>query len=123
MPEIIAIGVESDGSIGANLPGPDEGADGEVMLDIEVAAAVAPRAKIAVYFALNTDNGFLAALTTAIHDRVHRPSVVSISWGSSEDDNTGQALRAFNEALQDAAALGVTVCCSAGDDGSSDALA
>jgi len=122
MPEITAIGVESDGSTGANLPGPDAGADGEVMLDIEVAAAVAPKAKIAVYFALNTDNGFLAALTTAIHDKVHRPSVVSISWGSSEDDNTGQALRAFNEALQDAAALGVTVCCSAGDDGSSDAV-
>ena len=35
------------------------------MLDIEVAGAVAPGAKIVVYFAPNTDAGFLDAITTA----------------------------------------------------------
>src|SRR5438445_4133324 len=90
------------------------------MLDIEVAGAVAPKAAIAVYFALNTDDGFLAAFNAALHDTVRKPSVISISWGSSEDANTNQARNAFDLALQDAAALGVTVCCSAGDDGSSD---
>ena len=115
-----AVGVASDGGVGANLPGVDPNADGEVMLDIEVAGAVAPKAKIAVYFALNTDNGFLAAVNTALHDSVRKPSVISISWGSTEELNTPQALRAFNLVLEDAAALGVTVCCSSGDDGSSD---
>jgi kumamolisin len=119
-PQVTAVGVASDGSHGANVPGPDPNADGEVMLDIEVAGAVAPKARIAVYFALNTDNGFLTALNTALHDTVRKPSVVSISWGSAEHLNTQQARNAFDQALQDAAALGVTVCCSSGDDGSSD---
>jgi len=119
-PKVTAIGVASNGTTGANLPGPSPNADAEVMLDIEVAGAVAPKAKIAVYFALNTDDGFLAAVNAALHDTVRKPSVISISWGSSEDSNTEQARTAFNQVLQDAAALGVTVCCSAGDDGSSD---
>jgi kumamolisin len=119
-PQVTAIGVASDGSHGANVPGKDADADGEVMLDIEVAAAVAPKAKIAVYFALNTDNGFLAALNAALHDSVHKPSVISFSWGFAEDFGTEQAREAFDLALQDAAHLGVTVCCSSGDDGSSD---
>jgi kumamolisin len=120
VPNVTAVGVSSNDGTGANVPGPDANADGEVMLDIEVAGAVAPKANIAVYFALNTDDGFLAALNTALHDNVRKPSVISISWGSSEDANTVQALTAFNQVLQDAAALGVTVCCSSGDDGSSD---
>jgi kumamolisin len=119
-PHVTAVAVASDGSAGANVPGPDPNADGEVMLDIEVAGAVAPKAKIAVYFALNTDNGFIAAVNTALHDTVRRPSVISISWGSPEDLNTAQSLDAFNQILQDAATLGVTVCCAAGDAGSSD---
>jgi subtilase family serine protease len=45
--------------------GPTKDANGEVMLDIEVAGAVAPGAKIAVYFAPNTDEGFLNALSAA----------------------------------------------------------
>jgi len=119
-PNVVAVGVASNGSVGANVPGPDPNADGEVMLDIEVVGAVAPKATIAVYFALNTDDGFLAAVNTALHDQVRKPSVISISWGSAEDFNTIQARNAFHQVLQDAAALGVTVCCSSGDDGSSD---
>ena len=95
-------------------------ADGEVLLDIEVAGAIASGARIAVYFAPNTDAGFLNAISTAIHDPVARPSVLSISWGGPEASWTAQAMKAMDAALQDAAALGVTVCCAAGDDGSSD---
>jgi kumamolisin len=120
MPDVTAVGVASNGGVGANVPGPDPSSDGEVMLDIEVAGAVAPKAKIAVYFSLNTDDGFLAAVNAALHDNLRKPSVISISWGSAEDLNTQQARDAFNQALIDAARLGVTVCCSAGDDGSSD---
>ena len=94
--------------------------DGEVVLDIEVVGAVVPDARIAVYFAPNTDQGFLDAINAAIHDTVRRPSVISISWGGAESEWTSQALNAFNAAFHDAALLGITVCAAAGDDGSTD---
>lgn len=95
-------------------------ADGEVVLDIEVAGGVAPGARIAVYFARNTDQGFLDAINAAIHDAERKPSVISISWGAPEPEWTPQALAAFDAAFHDAALLGISVCSAAGDSGSSD---
>jgi kumamolisin len=97
-----------------------DGPDAEVDLDIEVAGAVAPGANIVVYFAPNTDAGFLDAITTAVHDTRNNPSVISISWGAAESAWTKQAMLAMDSAFQDAAALGVTICCASGDDGSGD---
>jgi len=115
-PKVVAVRV--DGA--TNHPGAADSADGEVMLDIEVAGAIAPRATIAVYFAPNTDKGFLDAITLAIHDTQHRPTVISISWGNPEKNWTQQALNSFDQAFQTAALLGITVCCAAGDAGSAD---
>ena len=107
----------------ANHPtGDPTGPDAEVCLDIEVAAAVAPGADIAVYFAPNTDRGFVDAVTTAIHDDVNKPSVISISWGNAESLWSGQTRRALNQAFQDAAAAGITITVASGDDGSRDNL-
>ena len=106
---------------GSNNPtGDPNGPDGEVMLDIEVCGAIAPGAKIVAYFAENTDAGFLNAITTAIHDSTNNPSVLSISWGGPESSWTQQAMTSMDEAFQSAAAMGVTVCVAAGDDGSTD---
>ncbi len=118
-PTVRAIRVDG----GRNHPTNANSADGEVMLDIEVAAAIAPKALIAVYFAPNTNQGFLDAITTAVHDAVHKPSVISISWGSAEANWTAQSMTQFDQAFQAAAAMGVTVCCAAGDNGSSDGVA
>jgi kumamolisin len=108
---------------GSNAPtGDPNGSDGEVMLDIEVAGAIAPGANIVVYFAENTDAGFLNAITTAVHDSTNHPSVVSISWGGPESTWTQQAMTSMDEAFQAAAAMGVTVCVAAGDDGSTDGV-
>jgi len=108
---------------GRNQPtGQPQGPDGEVMLDIEVAGAIAPGARIAVYFAPNTDAGFLQAISAAAHDSLRTPSVISISWGGPESSWTAQSLRAYDDAFQAAAAMGVTVCCACGDHGSSDGL-
>ena len=108
-----------DGAV--NQAGQDpNGADGEVLLDIEVAGAVAPGAAQVVYFAPNTDQGFVDAVTTAVHASP-TPTAVSISWGQSEDAWTGQGRDALDQAMADAAALGITVCVAAGDNGSSDA--
>ena len=116
LPKVTSVSVDR----AHNQPSTPNSADGEVMLDIEVAAAIAPRANIAVYFAPNTDRGFLDAITTAIHDKIRKPSVISISWGGPEASWTPQAMQAFDQAFQDAATLGVTVCCASGDDGSAD---
>ena len=116
-PSVTAVSV--DGA--SNQPvGDPNSADGEVLLDIEVVGAIASGAKIAVYFAPNTDQGFLDAITTAVHDNVRQPSIVSISWGGAESTWTAQSLTAYDQAFQDAGLLGVTVCCASGDDGSAD---
>ncbi|HEX3573603.1 MAG TPA: S53 family peptidase [Rhodopila sp.] len=109
---------------GKNHPtGDPNGPDGEVMLDIEVVSAIAPEAVIVVYFAPNTDAGFLDAITTATHDTINKPSVISISWGGPESSWTQQAMTAFDSAFQAAAAMGITVCVASGDDGSTDGVA
>jgi kumamolisin len=115
-PGITAVGVDG----GTNKPSTASSADGEVMLDIEVAASVAPGAKIAVYFSPNTDQGFLDAITTAVHDATNKPSVISISWGGPESSWTNQSMTAMDAACQSAAALGITITVAAGDDGSTD---
>lgn len=109
-----------------NAPGSPE--DGEVVLDVEVTGALAPGASIVVYFARFTAAGWVEALTKAIHDRRHRPSVISNSWGWSEFEDAGTlawtpaVLDEVETVLAEAANLGVTVISAAGDDGSTDAI-
>ncbi|GAA3753997.1 S53 family peptidase [Microbacterium kribbense] len=115
LPAVSAVGV--DGA--ANSPGTDPNSDGEVMLDIEVAGALAPAAEFLVYFAPNTDAGFLDAIAEAYRADT-APTAMSISWGQSEDQWTPQARTAMDQALADAALRGVTVTVAAGDNGSGD---
>lgn len=115
VPQVSSVSVDG----GRNAPtGDPNSADLEVMLDIEVSGAIAPGANIVVYFAPLSDRGFIDAVTTAVFDALHRPSVISISWGSAESNYTLQFMQAFDHALQAAALVGVTVCCASGDDGS-----
>ena len=117
-PKVTAVSVDG----GTNSPGTDPNADGEVMLDIEVLGAVAPGANIAVYFAPNTDQGFIDALSTAVHDATNKPSAVSISWGGPEDSWTAQARTQMEQILTEGAAAGVTVTVASGDNGSTDGV-
>ena len=98
--------------------GDPNGPDGEVMLDIEVAATIAPEAVIVVYFAAISDAGFLVAVSTAFHDDQNRPSVISISLASPEASWTPKAMAALDQAFQAAALMGITVCVASGDHGS-----
>jgi len=118
-PKVVAISVDG----GHNKPtGDPSGPDGEVMLDIEVAGAVAPKSTLAVYFAPNTDKGFYDAIAAAVHDTRYNPSVISISWGGPESSWSQQSLTEFNTLFEDAATLGVTVCAASGDNGSTDGV-
>ena len=115
-PTVIAVPVDG----GANAPGDPNGADGEVALDIQVAGAIAPGAKIAVYFSPNTNQGFQDAVSAAIHDTANKPSVISISWGGPESSWDQASLTSFDNTLQTAAALGITITVASGDSGSTD---
>lgn len=106
---------------GRNSPTGDPGGpDAEVELDLEIVGALAPGAATVVYFAPNTEQGFLDALTTAVHDPQHDPGAISISWGGPEASWTAQARSAFSSACEDAASIGVTVLAASGDGGSAD---
>ena len=113
-PKYVAVSV--DGA--RNAPyGSTKSFDGEVTGDIETIGALAPGARVAVYFAPNTARGFLDGVSAAIHDSKRQISVLSISWGQAEVRFARRTLQAFNEVLLEAAVLGVTVCCSSGDHG------
>jgi subtilase family serine protease len=119
-PTVTAVSVDG----GKNHPtGDPNGPDGEVYGNIEIAGSSAPGAHIVVYFAPNTDIAFLHAITMAIHDDTNKPSVVVIGWGSPEAQWTAAAMTAMNQAFQDAAARGITICVAVGDNGVADGMA
>ena len=106
-------------------PAADPDSTGEVMLDIDVAGAMAGGAKIAVYFSTFDEKGFIDCLSAVINDAANNPGVLSISWGWDENqpfNNTvlwsPAAIDHVNHSLLAAAQLGITVCVSTGDDGS-----
>lgn len=102
-----------------------DGTEGETMLDVEILAGICPKATIVAYFADFSEQGWVAALDALMQDHENDPGVVSISWGSPEDDEqtwTAQAIEHINESFQEAAMLGITICIAAGDDGSSDGV-
>jgi kumamolisin len=113
-------------SVGHHHNSPGSEADGEVVLDIDVAGAAAPGAEIAVYFSTFTSAGWVEAITKAIHDKQNKPSVLSISWGWVEFEDAGtlawtaQVMDEVDTMFKEAANLGVTVIVAAGDDGSED---
>jgi kumamolisin len=118
VPSITAVGVDG----GANAPGSDPaGGDVEVALDVDVIGAAAPGAAQVVYFAPNSDQGFVDAISAAAA-ATPAPVAISISWGQSEDSWTTQGRTAMDAAMADAAALGITVCVASGDNGSGDAV-
>lgn len=95
----------------------NSGFDQEVAMNIQVAGSIANDAKIVVYFAPNTDDGFLAAFAAAVHDKVHQPTVISVSWGAPEKKWSPMAMDLINEVCRNAATLGITICVAAGNKG------
>jgi len=102
-----------------NAPGGTDGADARSCWTSRWPARSPRRPTLVVYFAPNTDAGFVDAVAQAAH-ATPTPAAISISWGASEDSWTAQARGALDDAMADAVALGVTVTAAAGDDGSAD---
>lgn len=96
----------------------------EAMLDLEIAASLAPRANIRVYFGSYFEQGWLNMFSHIATEK-NPPSVVSISYGNPETAPTGWTRSGICQAdkiLNTARSRGITFCAASGDAGSSDAL-
>ena len=112
---------------GTNSPTSSD--DQEVVLDIDVAASVAPGAAIAVYFAPWSEKGWVDAVTRAIYPNTGdpAPTVISVSWGWPELEKFGnlswtqQAIDSVSKTFREAADQGIALFAASGDCGSDDA--
>jgi kumamolisin len=114
VPSVVDVSV--DGT--RNAPGVDSDSDGEVTLDVQVAAAACSMATgrpatIRVYWAKD----IAPAVRAAIHDGC---DVCSISWGMDEAQWGKAALLDMEQAAAAAVAAGMVVFAAAGDNDSSD---
>ncbi len=110
---------------GSNCTNPGVNADdGEAILDAEWASAAAPSAAIVLASCADTRTTFggLIALENIVNG-TNPPKIVSISYGESESENGAAANAAFASVYKTAAAEGISVFVSSGDEGaaSSDA--
>jgi kumamolisin len=115
IPNVISIGVD-----GARNNPNDVNSSYEVVLDIEVAGAIAPGATIVVYFAPNTSKGFYDAIKMAITNQKYKTSIISISWGAPENTWSSSDLKSYNNLFALAVSKNINVFCASGDNGSSD---
>ena len=114
VPEVKSVGVHG----ARNSPSADaSGPDSEVTMNIEVAGAVTPQAKLTVYFAANTIAEFISAVSQAIHDEKNNPDIIVIGWGTPESSFRKQDLDHFNSVLESAINRGITVITGSGDAG------
>lgn len=92
---------------------------GEVTLDIELQAALAPGAsKILVYEAPNSDAGVVDTYTKIAADNAAKQT--STSWGLAENSATASTRASENTAFQQMAAQGQSIYAAAGDSGAND---
>ncbi|MGH2862506.1 MAG: S53 family peptidase, partial [Solirubrobacteraceae bacterium] len=94
----------------------------EVNMDVQILAGLAPGAAQIVYFSSFDEQGWVDLLGEVIAGKPAPAATLSVSWGLAEDDPdwSAAARTAIDERLQAAAAIGITVCVAAGDDGSAD---
>ena len=118
--------VSPSGGIPCTNPGfqgkkkdPGYGDDGEAAIDVEWASAAAPNAAIVLAACEDTTTTFggLIALVNALGGSAGSlPSVVSISYGEAEAVNGESANLTYYFAYQQAAAEGVSIFVSSGDE-------
>jgi kumamolisin len=111
----------SVGGVGNNPGSGSPQADREVLLDLQIAGALAPGAELINYFTSNTDQGILRGVAAAVHASP-APTVMSLSWGAPETIVTPALRVALHELFADAAALGITIVAAAGNQGSASGI-
>lgn len=100
---------------GVNVPG-----DLEQIVDICVAYSVAPDATIVVYKPPDASmQSWHDCLSSAIHDSINKPSVLTCSWFGAESAwiASPKHLATLTQDIGDAQVLGVTILFASGDNG------
>ena len=114
LPAVPLQNVLIDGYSGASGSGA-----GEVTLDIELQAALAPgAAKILVYEGPNSSAGVVDTYTRIATDNLAKS--ISTSWGEAENSAGASARNAENTAFQQMAAQGQSIFAASGDSGADD---
>jgi trimeric autotransporter adhesin len=115
-PQVIIDGTDP-GIDGSNNPDGPNGASSEAYLDVEWAGAVAPGATIDLVIAgdTNTDSGLYLAAERAVYSNI--APVMSVSFGECEF-SLGAENAFWTSLWEQAAAQGITVMVSTGDNGS-----
>lgn len=98
--------------------GSSDNNNGEVVLDIELALALAPQSHIYVYEGPNTDQGVLDTYNRIATDNIAKQ--VSTSWGLGENWASQQFLQAENAIFMQMASQGQSMYAAAGDSGAYD---
>jgi subtilase family serine protease len=100
-------------------PGTVLGNDGEAELDVEWAGAAAPGATLELASCADTSTTFggLIAIQNLINASGTPPAIMSVSYGECEAENGATANAAYVSTYQQAAAEGVSVYVSSGDEG------
>jgi hypothetical protein len=83
---------------------------------VEICCGVAPATRLTIYLA-STFEGFMSAIETANVDERNSPSVLVVAWGAPESNWPRGVVRRIDRALIAACLRGITVCCAAGDGG------
>ncbi len=94
----------------------DYGWAGEVALDIELAHAIAPGAKIVLAVAPDNQDSSLQAVVQYVIDN-HVGNVVSNSYGEGETESDAPTIAYWNLLGEEAAASGITLDFATGDSG------
>jgi kumamolisin len=90
----------------------------EVALDLQVAGALAPQAKLVVYYGTT----LIEALQAAVADDVNKPTVLSVSWAGSEYNYSAQEVQQMDLLLYQASLLGITIVAASADHGAYNGL-
>jgi len=91
----------------------------ETTMDIELVGTWANDANIVVYFTHNNARGKYDAFSAALHDTIHKPTVISCSWGAPEGLISRVLVEEMDVMFQAAGLMGVTIVCASGDEGDS----
>jgi subtilase family serine protease len=89
---------------------------GEAALDIEDLVGLAPKSALDVYQAPNTNAGFYDIFKKFVTS--DKDKVLSVSWGSCEDETAVATMKAQETVFEQANAQGQVVFAAAGDSGS-----
>jgi subtilase family serine protease len=111
-PKVVEVGAMPAGSNSAEN-------NGEVALDIQVAGALAPQARLVVYYGTT----LIEALQAIVSDEVNQPTVVSISWAGSEYNYSAAEAQVMNLLIYQASLLGITLVAASADHGAYNNLA